>query len=249
MTDRPVHVVPHVTPVPPPADGRERAAMLRALGLGEEARLVLYVFDGSSFLLRKNPDALVRAFAASGLSGQGWSLVLKTKHLSAGGRQGQALAALAHATPGVLLIDDALPPRAMSALFEAADVYASPHRSEGFGLTIAEAMAAGKTVVATDYGGSRDFLDAATGLPVPARRAPSPRTEGPYLKGWTWGEPDEAALATALRTAAERLAEGDDSLGRAARRRIAAQLSPDAVARAMRAALEPMIAAAPERAA
>ena len=236
-----VDIIPHVVPVGIPPDSEQRGAALRALGFEADARVILYVFDGSSYLVRKNPDALVRAFIASELAAEGWRLVLKTKHL---GKPGRVLKALADAAPGVVLIDTPLPRPAMQDLWAAADIYASPHRSEGFGLTIAEAMAMGKAVVATDYGGSRDFLDSSCGYPVAAKAHRLERDDGHYLKGGTWGEPDEAAFAHALRQAAR-----DSAIGPMARARIAERLSPDAVAAAIRAALTPLMARADVRAA
>ena len=38
------------------------------------------------------------------------------------------------------------------------DCYASLHRSEGFGITMAEAMLLGKPVIATGYSGNLDFM-------------------------------------------------------------------------------------------
>lgn len=246
-TSAPVSVVPHVTPTPPPADGRRRAESLAALGLPAEARLILYAFDGASYVVRKNPHALIRAFAASGLAARGWRLVLKTKNLMDQPTEGARLRELAEGAAGVELIDRSLSGDAMAALFEAADVYASPHRAEGFGLTIAEAMAMGKIVVATDYSGSTDFLDATCGLPVPAVARPLDRGQGHYLKGGVWADIDEAALTEALQAAAARVEAGDHTLGQAARARIAERLSADAVAAAIRRGLSEALAGAEPR--
>ena len=41
----------------------------------------------------------------------------------------------------------------------ACDCYVSLHRAEGFGLTLAEAMAIGKPVIATGYSGNVDFMN------------------------------------------------------------------------------------------
>ena len=41
----------------------------------------------------------------------------------------------------------------------ACDCFVSLHRSEGFGLAMAEAMALGKPVIATNWSGNTDFMN------------------------------------------------------------------------------------------
>ncbi|MGU3537540.1 rhamnan synthesis F family protein [Methylobacterium sp. A54F] len=246
VTDIPVSVVPHVVEneAPGPADPGLAGRVRATFGLDPARRIVLYAFDGSSFLARKNPEALVRAFAASGLAGAGWQLVLKTKHLSESGEAGRELAALAAAAEHVVLIDRPMARLELDGLFRMADIYASPHASEGFGLTIAEAMELGKAVVATDFGGSRDFLDASCGFPVRAEVAALAQSHGPYLRGSLWGRVDEADLARQLAAAAATVAGPDGArLAEAARARIRAMFSAEAVARSMQAALRALEAA------
>ena len=224
----PVDLIPHAVPLPPPVTV-DRAAVLEGLGIAPDARIILYVFDGSSYLVRKNPAALVRAFAASGLAEAGWTLVLKTKHLLDRPEEGAAFRDLAHSVAATVLIDRPLPAGALADLMAVADIYASPHCSEGFGLTIAEAMGAGKAVVATDFGGSADFLDATSGYPVPAHPWRLEEDFGHYTKGGEWARIDEPALAAILRRAAAAIDAGDERIGVAARERIGRQLSLDAV--------------------
>lgn len=233
----PVKIVPYVVPVRKDADPFARREVRTDLGLAEAAGVVLYVFDASSYLSRKNPAALVRAFAQSGLSARGWRLLLKAKHLSLAGPEALALLDLVERTPGVGLIDRALSAAEARALLDACDVYASPHCSEGFGLTIAEAMAHGKVVTATDFGGSADFLDASCGLPVPGEKWELEGAAGPYAPGTVWARINEKGLAEALLAAADMGAEGRAALGAAARLRVADRLSPAAVAAQMRANL------------
>ena len=68
--------------------------------------------------------------------------------------------------PHVRLIDHYLPAEDNQRLLATCDAYVSLHRSEGFGIGMAEAMLRGKPVVATAYGGNTDFLTEETGYPV-----------------------------------------------------------------------------------
>ncbi|WP_336485515.1 glycosyltransferase [Methylobacterium nigriterrae] len=233
-TDRPIDVVPYVVePERPDPISRAAAKRLRrTFGLDPDRRIVLYIFDGSSYLARKNPYALIRAFRAAGLARRGWQLVLKTKHIFHVRSEGEALTRLVGEEHDTVLIDRPLTRDQLETLLGLADIYASPHSSEGFGLTIAEAMAFGKVVVATDYGGSRDVLDAACGFPVRATVTMLGEDNGPYRSGSLWGEVDEAELARALAAAAE-AAAGPGDLGRAAAGRIRAQLSAETVGRSL----------------
>jgi len=223
-----VDVIPHAVPLPA-AQPVDRDTVLARFGVPAGRRVILYIFDGSSYLVRKNPHALVRAFAASGLGEQGWTLLLKTKHLMDRPDDGIAFQRLAESVANVRLVDCNLPTGGLEELVAAADIYASPHCSEGFGLTIAEAMAAGKPVVATDFGGSADHLDSSTGYPVKARRWRLDRDHGHYKSGGEWARIDEPALSAALSQAARDVEAGRTVRGQAAQARVAERLSFDAV--------------------
>ena len=72
------------------------------------------------------------------------------------------------------------------------DCFVSPHRSEGFGLLIAEAMMLGRPVIATDYGATAELLTPATGFPVAFRMVPVGEGDYPFAKGQSWADPDVA---------------------------------------------------------
>lgn len=240
VVDVPVDVVPHPVQVPGRiATGRE--AMLRRFGIDPDLRVILYIFDGASYLIRKNPEALIRAFAASGLAAQGWKLVLKVKHLHDRPEAAWQLMTLAEATPSVHILEVSLYADEVTSLIAAADIYASPHCSEGFGLTVAEAMAVGKPVVVTDYGGTQDFIDATCGYPVAASMWTLDRNHGHYLAGHSWAKVDEAALAAALVRAAKAIMVGDYAIGAAAKTNVTRLLSYDAVADAIRASMAAVV--------
>lgn len=235
----PVDVVPYTVPLAGPGllpEAREQ--LMAKLGLQPGHRVILYAFDGSSYLVRKNPGALVRAFKASGLAARGWTLVLKTKHLFDRPKEGRQLEQLVAGSPGVTLINAALSHDEMAGVAALCDVYASPHCSEGFGLTVAEAMAAGKPVVVTEYGGTTQFVDASCGYPVRADLWTLEEDFGHYTKGGTWGRIDETALADTLRQAAASVERGDTTIPDAARRRVAEMLSYEAVGQLIAASLD-----------
>jgi glycosyltransferase involved in cell wall biosynthesis len=239
----PVHVIHYPVPVRPrQVDPACAARVKESLGLTAEHRIVLYSFDASSYLLRKNPMALLRAFDHSGLAAQGWRLVLKTKHMAAAGADGTLLAAAAERSAGAVLLDRAMRADDAAALTDAADIYASPHAAEGFGLTIAEAMAHEKPVIATDYSGSTEFLDSSCGFPVAYDPWPLEQDMGPYRRGTAWARINEDALTRALIQVAALDPAARGLIGVKARERIESLLSPAAVARRIRASIDSLLA-------
>jgi glycosyltransferase involved in cell wall biosynthesis len=239
----PVDVVHYPVPVRLAFPDAVRVAKARAdIGIAPDHRIILYSFDSSSYLVRKNPEALVRAFDRSGLCADGWRLVLKTKHLSGAGSVGAALTSAVAGCAGAVLVDRAMGSAAAGALMDAADIYVSPHAAEGFGLTIAEAMARAKPVIATDYGGSTDFLDRSCGFPVPADLWQLDHDVGPYGSGAIWARVDEDALTETLVAVANLTPVERAQIGRRAQDRVDAMLSPAAIAAEMRASIDSLLA-------
>lgn len=208
-----------------------------------DKKIILYSFDASSFVKRKNPLFLIKSFQKSGLSRSGWALVLKCKHLEFAGREGKEAYDLALSTPGVHILDKVLSDSEYEYLLKAASIYASPHSSEGFGLTIAEAMGRGQIVVATDYGGSKDFLDVECGFPVVAHRTKLDKAIGPYSEGSVWAEPDLEDFTQKLKMAANLQPDERNRISSQALNRIEKQLSAKAVANTIRQALEALLKA------
>ena len=136
-------------------------------------------------------------------------------------------------TSGVILIDEVYTPERAHALQSLCDCYVSLHRSEGFGLNLAESMSLGKPVIATGWSGNMDFMNAHNSCLVEYALTPIPVTTGPYSAGQLWAEPDIEHAAWHMR----RLA-GDKSLretiGRAAAEHISKYFSPRVAGRRMR---------------
>lgn len=169
------------------------------LGLPEDRFLWLFAFDMRSYIERKNPfgaiDAYRRAFGAHSISTH---LVIKASHLREHPEAAAQLRA-SLAEVGGTLIDSAIDRARLTTLFAACDGYLSLHRSEGFGLTMVEAMALGKPVVATGYSGNMDFMTAENSYPVRYRLVELERDHGPYGRGNVWAEPDLDHAAELMR--------------------------------------------------
>ena len=103
----------------------------------------------------------------------------------------------------VLVLDDYLATGEMAALMDVADCYVSLHRSEGFGLTMAESMALGKPVIATGYSGNLDFMDDDTAYLVKWMPGSVPIGCAPYRAGARWAEPDLEDAARLMRHVVE----------------------------------------------
>ena len=78
----------------------------------------------------------------------------------------------------------------VDALQDSCDAFISLHRAEGFGLIIAECMAEGKPVIATNWSGNVDFMNEHNSYPVRFELLPIEKSQGPYSTGQTWAEPD-----------------------------------------------------------
>ncbi|NKC30247.1 glycosyltransferase [Falsiroseomonas selenitidurans] len=191
----PVRVVPY------PVDPAAPSALARAdFGLPEEAFLALQVFDAASSIARKNPSAGIAAHHAAFGDDPRHLLVLKVHNTARAGEAWRAVAAQAAARPNVRVLDAALSDADLSALVLACDVLLSLHRAEGFGFTLAEALALGRPVVATAWSGNVDFMDGPGAHGVPARLVQAADAQATYdLPNAAWADPDIRAAATLLR--------------------------------------------------
>jgi len=187
-----VRVAPHPVPVSDGSPDRTR------FGLDPDRVVVLCAFDLRSTLARKNPLAALEAFRlATARTRRGAILVFKTV---GGAENPAALAGLRTAVGGaadVVLIDEALSAADRDRLLASCDILLSLHRSEGFGLLLAEAMAAGKAVVATAWSGNLDFMDDQTGVLVPYTLIPVDDPQGLY-RGGLWAQANVAVAGRAL---------------------------------------------------
>lgn len=189
----PIVKVPHTFDVENEPDGPNVIQ-----GLPEGCFIFYSVFQ---WLERKNPAGLLKAYLSEFRDDENVALVLKTFRLYPGEEKDSDLIRKAihelkirtyfKKFPRLLLISSLLSREQMAGLHKQGDCYVSLNRCEGFGIPLVEAMLAKKPVIATDYGGSKDFLLPSTGYPVKCQETPVWGMPWPmYSSKMVWGEPD-----------------------------------------------------------
>ena len=187
---RPVQLVPQAVRVPrampPPCSGRRQLRFLTDL-------------DFDSFVQSKNPKAAIEAFrAAFPPVFRDVELMVKTRGtLDCGLRHW--LGEIAAQDPRISILDRICSRSEMDDLIAVCDAFISLHRSEGFGSGAAEALAAGKAVVATDYSGTTDLINDQTGYPVAFDLAPVEVVAYLAAEVQVWANPRHDAAVAALR--------------------------------------------------
>ena len=205
------------------------------LGL-PDGYMFLFTFDYFGGFRRKNPVGVVEAFKKAFSDGEGPILVLKSVN---GNREASEMEELRLAIGGrgdIRVIDGYLPVAQKNSLVGFCDCYVSLHRSEGFGLTIAEAMSLGKPAIATGYSGNVDFMTDDNSYLVDWKPALVGRDRF-FPPDDRWSEPDIEDGARLMRHVYEHQDEARNK-GARAERDIREQHSPESRAGFLRERLQ-----------
>jgi len=225
FTDVPIKVVPYVID----AGALRRAAVrpqpdhwsVRLQGLKAEGkRIILFIMDASSYSARKGLDLFERLAAHfHATAPDKYVFVLKTHS------RDYSMDVFKPKVSGNLIVIESLMEFGdLCHLKTLADVYVSPHRSEGFGLNIFESILLGVPALCSDYGGPLDMLGPEYPHLIPGRLTEIGREMGPYRAGAVWFEPDFDVLCAKL-AAMEKPDAATDALAE----RLASALSAAAV--------------------
>jgi len=155
--------------------------------LPEECFIYLTSFDFHSFIERKNPQAVITAFLkAFPKSETAVHLLIKSTHGQSYPEQYQALQTLAQHDPRIIFLDQQLSSEESRGLLNVTDCYVSLHRSEGLGLGLAESMYLGKPVIATNYSGNLEFMNAHNSCLVDFELVPVLEGQYPHSADQVW---------------------------------------------------------------
>jgi 2-polyprenyl-3-methyl-5-hydroxy-6-metoxy-1,4-benzoquinol methylase/glycosyltransferase involved in cell wall biosynthesis len=233
----PVVVIPHSLPklvVTQTRNGRS------AFGLPKDKFLFLFMFDFMSILERKNPLGLIQAFKKAFKNRDNAMLVLKVSHAESCPAEWKALEEAAK-NANIKIINGVLSRPEVTNLLSVCDCYVSLHRSEGFGLTLAEAMSLAKPVIATGYSGNMDFMTPTNSFPVKYGMIPLEQDYPPYDKGSAWADPSQDHAAELMQLVYEKRKLARD-IGRQAQKDVQEKLSIPAVGAMLRERFATLVA-------
>jgi len=218
----PVIHIPHAIDVDvSPSLGREY------FGLPTDRFIFLTLFDMLSVFARKNPLGTIQAFATAFGHDTSVHLVVKVNNGQRFPNQFTILQERA-AEYRITVIDSTFTRPETQNFINVCDCLVSLHRSEGFGLTLAEAMFLGKPVIATAYSGNMDFTTSDNSFLVPYSLIPVGKDNEPYDEDCLWADPCIEQAAQHMRTVIADVA-ARTRIAAAGQEYVRRTLSPEAV--------------------
>ena len=150
----------------------------------------IYSFDFLSDFERKNPIDVIKAFSNVFGNNSKVKLIIKSINGQSNLLQYNKLAQLVTSYNNVILISESLSTIELYKLIKNSIGFISLHRSEGFGMHLAESLYLDKPVIATNYSGNIDFMKTENSFLVPYKLVEINSTSSYYSAEAVWAEPD-----------------------------------------------------------
>lgn len=198
-TQKPVYVMPPAVALPPIAIHLKKDI----INTDKYKFVFIYPFDPNSHLSRKNPLALVRAFRkAFDKKYDAVVLLLRVNGNPRGHPGWKEVEDAASADNRIHILFETLDRADALGILASCDCLVSPHRAEGFGRNIAEAILLGLPVLATGFSGNVDFMDPDELIAwAPRKLTPG---EYPFGDGLWWADPNVDDMARKMRLVYEK---------------------------------------------
>jgi glycosyltransferase involved in cell wall biosynthesis len=173
------------------------------VGLPQDVFVFLTTFDFNSFILRKNPQAIINAFKKMFKPDDKSVMLLITTINSKHNKEDyKTISKMIEGYGNIKMTTDTKPKSYVTILKKSVDVFVTAYRSEGFGLNVFESMALGKPVIATNYSAPADFMTEENAYPIPYKLV---HFEGEYsglskssLEKARWADIDVDILASTM---------------------------------------------------
>jgi glycosyltransferase involved in cell wall biosynthesis len=160
----------------------------------------LFMFDYNSTLERKNTLNLIDAFEkAFGKNDKSVCLTIKTSKSTRFQKDKEKLMNKINGFENIKIVEKIFEKNTLHNIIKGCDSYISLHRSEGFGLTMAEAMFFAKPTIGTGYSGNLEFMTNENSFLVDYEMAKAGVDYANYDKNTIWSEPNVDHAATLLK--------------------------------------------------
>jgi glycosyltransferase involved in cell wall biosynthesis len=149
----------------------------------------LFIFSYHSSIVRKNPHFLIEAFIEAFGNNEDVELIIKTVGAQKFKQSKNKLQRYISGQKNIKIIDVDLDKNNVNHLINDCDCYVSMHHSEGFGLTLAEAMYLGKPTIATNYSGNTEFMNESNSFLVDYELGPIENIDMNFCSNTLWANP------------------------------------------------------------
>jgi GT2 family glycosyltransferase/predicted O-methyltransferase YrrM len=160
-----------------------------SFNIPENAFVFLSMFDVHSIIERKNPFGSIHAFK-NAFKADDSSVLLAIKVNNPDALTLKELNKSIGDYKNILVIKKHLTRQETNCLLASIDCFLSLHRSEGFGLGPAEAMARGKVAMLTNWSGNTEYMTSDNCIPISFTLNQIGKDLGPYEKHQYWASPD-----------------------------------------------------------
>lgn len=150
----------------------------------------LFIFDYNSSIERKNVTNLIKVFKETFDKGENNALLtIKTSKSDRFAVEKQEILQAIGDSKKIKIVEKIFDKNSLNYIISNCDSYISLHRSEGFGLTMAEAMYFGKPTIGTNYSGNLQFMNNENSFLVDAQKVSYGSDDLNYNSNTIWSEP------------------------------------------------------------